>query len=82
MNLPEALRQQKEKFLAAVPEETVAAMSEALSDLEQTGIMNNCLNPGTTAPDFTLEDSHDNRFSLSKLLEHGSVVLKFFRGDW
>lgn len=82
MDLPEALRNQKEKFLKNVPEETVAIMGAAIKDLSDSGIMSNCLKEGENAPDFTLKDGSNNAIQLSNLLSNGPVILKFFRGDW
>lgn len=82
MDLPEALRNQKEKFLKNVPKETVAIMGDATKDLSDSGILSDCLKTGTQAPDFTLKDGYNNATNLSNLLQKGPVILKFFRGDW
>ena len=82
MNLPEALRKQKEKFLEVAPEETVAVMKDAIDNLSSSGIINSSLQVDTTAPDFSLEDTLDTTHNLYQLLEKGPVILKFFRGDW
>ncbi len=82
MNLPEALRKQREDFVNAVPEETVATMGNAIEKLSQSGILQNCLQPGDIAPDFTLEDAKGNNYTFSEFLHKGPLILKFFRGDW
>ena len=82
MDLPEALRNQKEQFLKNVPEETVAIMGAAIKDLSNSGILSDYLKAGEHAPDFTLKDTNNNAITLSSLLPKGPVILKFFRGDW
>jgi peroxiredoxin Q/BCP len=39
------------------------------------------LEPGDRAPDFTLQDQHDQRFTLSQALSQGPVVLFFYPKD-
>ena len=82
MDLPEALRNQKESFLKNVPSETVAIMGDAIKDLSNSGILSEYLKAGEHAPDFTLKDVENNSIKLSDLLSKGPVILKFFRGDW
>lgn len=40
------------------------------------------LSAGSRAPDFTLPNAIGENTSLSKCLESGIVILKFYRGDW
>lgn len=82
MNLPEALRKQKEGFLEVAPKETVAVMKEAIDNLSSSGIIGSSLQINSTAPDFSLEDTNDKVYNLYSLLNKGPVILKFFRGDW
>lgn len=82
MNLPEAIRKQKEELSKGVSQETATLMNDAVSDLKQSGILENCLQQGAKAPYFRLEDAHGNLVSLPDFLDKGPVILKFFRGDW
>lgn len=82
MQLPEALRKQKEGFINSAPPETVKIMKNATEDLYNSGILNNCLQVGDAAPDFTLENAAKTPITLSDMLDSGPVILKFFRGDW
>ena len=77
MDLPEALRNQKENFLKNVPSETVAIMGDAIKDLSNSGILSDCLKTGEHAPDFTLTDVNNNTIKLSDLLSKGPVILKY-----
>lgn len=40
------------------------------------------LNIGDVAPDFTARDQNNKNVSLKALLQSGSVVLLFYRGEW
>lgn len=40
------------------------------------------LEVGSVAPVFTAIDARNNRFSLEESLQHGPVVLIFYRGQW
>ncbi len=40
------------------------------------------LNKGDKAPSFSLSNATGKRISLDELLQHGSVVLTFYRGTW
>ncbi len=82
MDLPEALRSQKENFLNSAPKEVVTVMKDATESLSNSGIISNCLKSGDRAIDFTLNDVNNMSVNLQKHLEQGPVVLKFFRGDW
>lgn len=50
--------------------------------LDQTGIVERAIGEGDVAPDFTLLDQHDKRFSLSEALQRGPAVVLFVRGAW
>lgn len=82
MNLTEALQKQKEKTAAMLPPETLKVMDTATEELGRSGILEESLNEGDIAPDFTLPNIHDTPVTLSHTLTKGPVVLKFFRGDW
>ena len=82
MNLPEALRKQKEGFLQKASPETVEVMQNAIKELASSGIVENSLKAGATAPDFTLENSAGGNINLYDSLRQGPVILSFFRGDW
>lgn len=82
MNLPEAIRRQKENFVSAVDPDTVEVMQSAIEDLANSDILKNSLGLGEKSPDFSLEDSSGKTHNLSTYLDEGNVILKFFRGDW
>lgn len=82
MNLPEALRRQREEFHNNVPADIVTLMAEESEKLSQSNILQDCLQTGDAAPDFTLENPSGTSFKLTESLKKGPVILKFFRGDW
>lgn len=82
MNLPEALKKQREDFIKAVPPDTVTIFNEAVEELSHSGLLAQCLKESDPAPDFSLADAHNITYSLSDSLDNGPVILKFFRGDW
>ncbi|MCB1219236.1 MAG: AhpC/TSA family protein [Planctomycetales bacterium] len=50
--------------------------------LSGSGLLETALREGAQAPDFRLEDTNGNFQELNAWLEHGPVLLQFFRGDW
>lgn len=40
------------------------------------------LKPGSTAPDFALEDAHGNTVTLDELLKQGPLILYFYPADF
>ena len=64
------------------PPEILQTMGEEIGKLALSGIVENAKSVGDKAPNFTLENSEGKSISLSKLLESGSVILSFNRGNW
>jgi peroxiredoxin len=64
------------------PPEVLQTMGGEISKLAQSGIVENAKSVGDKAPGFTLENSKGEDVSLNELLEKGSVVLSFNRGNW
>jgi hypothetical protein len=46
------------------------------------GIESRAIPVGAEAPDFSLNDTHGRPFSLAAQLQHGAVVIVFYRGHW
>lgn len=69
-------------FIAKVPAEIAAAMSQADLALSASGILDAALKAGDLAPDFTLPDARGDLVRLSQALASGPVVLNFYRGGW
>lgn len=64
-----------------MPTPQMAVLTRLTARLRRSGILNRCLQPGETAPDFTFIDN-GHPASLYELLAEGPVVLNFFRGLW
>jgi len=82
MTLQERLDGIRQGFEKKAPPEVVALMKRVTDDLRNSGIAVRALKEGQTAPSFELENSRGDQVSLNSLLEHGPVVLTFFRGHW
>ena len=76
------LKDYQSGFLQKVDTETVSTMSQATTELANSGIVNNSLKVGDTAPDFTLPAPTGKQVKLSELLQKGPVVINFYRGQW
>jgi peroxiredoxin len=68
---------------ALVQPERLAISERQVAELFATGIEERILRPGTTAPDFTLQDALTGKpVHSADLLALGPLVVKFFRGRW
>lgn len=67
---------------STVSAERRAVMVQANEDLRASGILNDMINIGDKAPDFTLPDINGQMVTLSEALQDGPVVLVFYRGGW
>jgi len=82
MSLQLQLNELKIKSEAGIPEEKRAIMHRATKDLEQSGLIDLVPKAGDKAPDFALNDSEGILATSRSLLEHGPMVLSFYRGGW
>jgi len=71
-----------EEWVCSVPPERVQVYEEFIAGLRDSGITEGALNVGDEAPVFELPNAAGDLVSLSKLLEHGPVVLTWYRGNW
>ncbi len=65
-----------------MPTPEMAVLTRATATLRRSGILQDCLQTGETAPDFTFIDADNEHKRLYGLLKTGPVVLNFFRGLW
>ena len=82
MALQDKLDKLKSDFEAKAPPDALEIMHRATDNLRNSGIMQNVLNNGDTAPDFELKNADENVIRLKDLLGHGPLVLSFYRGQW
>lgn len=76
--LAETAAQSKEK----IPAEARSIMSQAIQDLQATGIEGRVVQTGQKAPSFTLKNHLNNDRNLETMLTDGPVVVSFYRGGW
>ena len=65
-----------------VQPERLAVGERAVEELFATGIEENILPVGATAPEFALKDASGRLVRSADLLALGPLVIKFFRGRW
>jgi len=80
--LAEQLLEYQAGFRAKAPDAVQATMAEATEALLQSGIAQQGLVVGASAPDFALPDATGKWVHLSELLSEGPVVVNFYRGEW
>ena len=62
--------------------ERLQANAQTISDLVASGLSASALREGDVAPDFSLPDARGHVVALKTLLDHGPVVISFYRGGW
>ena len=82
MTLQEKLDKRKADFEAKAPKDALEIMHRATDDLRNSGILQDVLKIGDTAPDFELKNADENLVSLKDLLTSSLVILNFYRGRW
>jgi peroxiredoxin len=66
----------------ALPAAAAQTIDAGIAQTEATGLASHALRAGQQAPNFTLPDAAGQPQTLANLLEHGPVVLTFYRGNW
>lgn len=64
------------------PHEAIEKMHRATAELKASGIERSALKVGDRAPEFSLLNQDHVQVSSEALLDHGPVVVSFFRGHW
>jgi peroxiredoxin len=81
-SLREQFAERKELVAKYVPEEIQAIHARVIAELQQQGIAERALAPGTKAPAFELTDHNRKLVSSTELLTKGRLIICFFRGRW
>lgn len=76
----DALKYEFENNLA--PPAVVEVLHRAIDELIASGAEGRALKVGDVAPEFTLPDPDGKPVSSRALLEHGPLVVSFYRGAW
>ena len=82
MTLQDQLNQLKASFEEKAPPEALEVMHRATSDLHNSGILDQVLTVGDTAPEFELENTSGERIRSKDILSDRLMVLTFYRGKW
>lgn len=56
--------------------------ADGITSVANSGVLENALNVGDKAPNFTLKNALKKEVSLYNELENGSVILTWYRGGW
>jgi len=82
MLLQDQIEEFKKGMSGQIPPDVQQIMQQAAEALERSGVSEHSLKAGSTVPDFSLPDVHGSPVNLTDMLEHGPVVLSFYRGGW
>lgn len=82
MTLNEEIKNLQKEMMPNIPEETVKVMMGAMEKLVASGIADNGLKAGDTAPPFSLPNLNGETVSSAELLKKGPLVINFYRGGW
>jgi len=80
--LADLYAERRERIAKYVPAAVRAAHARAVGELEESGIRDRALKPGSRAPEFELSDHRGNAVRSCGLLERSRLVICFFRGRW
>ena len=72
----------REQLVTRVPAELLATFDADAERLSTIDFQSRVVQPGRTAPTFSLENQRGTIISLDSLLAEGPVVLAFYRGEW
>lgn len=81
-SLESQLTEYRAGFTKSAPQDLQTLFQDRIDDLDRSGIVNDALNVGDQAPDFTLNDANGNPVQLTELLKQGPVILNWYRGGW
>ncbi len=82
MALEQRLAELNAQACKELPAQEIAVMQRASATLRKSGITQQCLQAGESAPEFIVKDQYGNSLSIEDLVRKGPVVINFFRGFW
>ncbi|HZP17065.1 MAG TPA: peroxiredoxin-like family protein [Terriglobales bacterium] len=80
--LREIYAERKELITKYVPPDIQTIHARVVTELQQSGIAERALQPGSRAPEFELPDHNGKTARASELVARGPLVVCFFRGRW
>lgn len=81
-SLQDELNVKKDAFNAKAPDEKKKMYAEGIETVAKSGVLENAMQVGDMAPDFTLSNAKGEAVTLSTYLAKGPVVLTWYRGGW
>lgn len=78
----EKLQEKKAEFSARAPEEKKRDYEDGIKLVRESGVLERALNVGDEAPNFKLPNASGDLVNLYDVLNHGPVVLIWYRGEW
>jgi peroxiredoxin len=82
MSLTETINEYKKAFKKEAPQNIQELILQTTANLNDSGITLKAPKTNETMPVFSLPNHKGNAVSLSSLLDHGPVVITFYRGGW
>jgi hypothetical protein len=82
MSLADKLAAMRAASASRIPPDKAAIMHRATDDLRKSGILDRIVKVGARMPAFDLANHDGRRVASRDLLQHGPLVLSFFRGSW
>ena len=82
MTLTQDLINLRNQLVANHSDDIKATMNKATQDLLNSNIIEQTLKVGEQAPDFILPNVLNKAVELNEILQAGSVVISFYRGQW
>jgi len=76
------LEELSQEVRSTASSERLQANAQTISDLVASGLSASALREEDLAPDFSLPDARGHVVALKTLLDHGPVVISFYRGGW
>jgi peroxiredoxin len=81
-SLREVYAERKALIAKYVPADIQAVHARVVAELQQSGIAERALKPGSEAPEFELPDQNGRLVRSLDLLAEGPLVVSFIRGRW
>ena len=80
--LAQQLQHQREQSAQKMPAAVRRVMKEKTEEIARSGLVEKSLRVGDKSPDFELPSATGKTVRLGDLLQHGPVVVAFYRGGW
>lgn len=81
-SLKSILDARKAQWAEKAPDSTKEAYDEGIADAIRQGVLTHAKQVGDQAPDFSLSNARGKSVRLADQLQHGPVILTWYRGGW